>query len=78
MQVFAEAIEKSGARIEFKRIIFSVDFQVNVYGTFRADRCSFFGCICRRTANELRPQSHCRTRDGELLEELAAGFRAAE
>jgi len=51
---------------------------MNVYSIFRTDRGSFFGCICRRNANELRSQGHRRARDGELLEELAAALRAAE
>ena len=78
MQVFPQAIKKSRARIESKRVILAVNFQVNVYGIFHTGSCRLFGCICRRNANELRSQGHRRARDGELLEELAAALGAAE
>ena len=51
MQVLAQAIEQRRARIEFKRVILAVNFQVNVYRIFHTGSCRLFGCICRRNAN---------------------------
>jgi hypothetical protein len=45
MQVFPQAIKKSRARIEFKRVILAVNFQVNVYRIFHTGSYRLFGAF---------------------------------
>jgi hypothetical protein len=78
MQIFTQAIQKSRTRIEFKRVVFPVNFQVNAYRILDTSRCRLFGWTCRRNANQSRSQSHRRACDRELLEEFAASLWIAE